>query len=176
VSDDGTGLRPDLQSKGFGLGLPLIARVSDDYRIEDRATGGAMVTMRFGIERGGEPHHGEFSLKADTAAEGTVAVIEVVGEVDLRVAHQLDAALEPSPAGPKAILVDMTGVGFLDSSGMRALLLAGERFRVDGTRWALVLAEGSAVRNGLALAGVHERLPLQGSRDEALSFVSEDSG
>jgi anti-sigma regulatory factor (Ser/Thr protein kinase) len=47
VRDNGTGLRPDLKNKGMGLGLPLIARVSDEYRIEDLPDGGAVVTMRF---------------------------------------------------------------------------------------------------------------------------------
>jgi serine/threonine-protein kinase RsbW/stage II sporulation protein AB (anti-sigma F factor) len=47
ISDDGSGLRPNLASKGLGLGLPLIARLSEDYRLEDGSNGGAVVTMSF---------------------------------------------------------------------------------------------------------------------------------
>jgi serine/threonine-protein kinase RsbW len=47
IADDGTGLRPNLNSEGLGLGLPLIARLSEDYRVEDGPDGGAVVNMRF---------------------------------------------------------------------------------------------------------------------------------
>ena len=49
VTDDGTGLRPNIDSTGLGLGLPLIARVSEDYRIENASDGGAVITMTFTI-------------------------------------------------------------------------------------------------------------------------------
>ena len=47
VSDDGTGLRPNLNSPGLGLGIPLIAKLSEAYRLEDGPGGGAMVSMSF---------------------------------------------------------------------------------------------------------------------------------
>jgi serine/threonine-protein kinase RsbW len=47
VSDDGTGMRPNLASRGLGIGIPLIGRLSDEYRVEDGPDGGAMVTMLF---------------------------------------------------------------------------------------------------------------------------------
>ena len=51
VNDDGTGLRPNIRSNGLGVGLPLIARVSETYRIEDGHDGGAEITMIFRTER-----------------------------------------------------------------------------------------------------------------------------
>lgn len=47
VEDDGAGMHPRIGGKGLGLGIPLIARLSDDYRIENGSGGGAVVTMRF---------------------------------------------------------------------------------------------------------------------------------
>ena len=47
VNDDGTGLRPNIRSHGLGVGLPLIARVSESYRIEDGHDSGAVITMTF---------------------------------------------------------------------------------------------------------------------------------
>jgi anti-sigma regulatory factor (Ser/Thr protein kinase) len=47
VSDDGTGMRPNLASRGLGIGIPLIGRLCDEYRLEDGPDGGAMVTMLF---------------------------------------------------------------------------------------------------------------------------------
>lgn len=47
VSDDGSGLRPNVNSPGLGVGIPLIARLSEEYRLEDGPGGGTVVSMRF---------------------------------------------------------------------------------------------------------------------------------
>lgn len=52
VQDNGTGVRPHIQGRGLGLGIPLIARLSEDYRVEDAPEGGAIVTMRFSTKGG----------------------------------------------------------------------------------------------------------------------------
>jgi anti-anti-sigma factor len=67
----------------------------------------------------------------------------------------------------------MTRLRFMDSSGIRALLLADKRFAVEGLDWALALGEASAVRRILALSGLEDRLPLHGSREEALASLAE---
>jgi anti-sigma regulatory factor (Ser/Thr protein kinase) len=46
VSDDGVGMAPRADSPGLGLGLPLIAQLSDGLEIEQRPTGSRMV-IRF---------------------------------------------------------------------------------------------------------------------------------
>ena len=48
VSDDGVGMSPRADSPGLGLGLPLIAELSDGLEIEQRPTGSRMV-IRFRI-------------------------------------------------------------------------------------------------------------------------------
>jgi serine/threonine-protein kinase RsbW/stage II sporulation protein AB (anti-sigma F factor) len=52
VADDGTGLRPNISGRGLGVGIPLIAQLCEEYRLEDGAAGGAVVTMLFST--GGE--------------------------------------------------------------------------------------------------------------------------
>jgi anti-sigma regulatory factor (Ser/Thr protein kinase) len=52
VSDDGTGMRPNPDSAGLGLGLPLIGRIADSVHISHRAGGGTVVTMHFRPEAG----------------------------------------------------------------------------------------------------------------------------
>jgi serine/threonine-protein kinase RsbW len=51
VKDDGSGLRPNIRGGGLGLGIPLIASLSEDYRLEGGPQGGAIVTMTFPAER-----------------------------------------------------------------------------------------------------------------------------
>ncbi len=50
VADVGTGLRPRRDSPGLGLGLGLIAQVSDGVDLMHRAGGGLELRMRFPID------------------------------------------------------------------------------------------------------------------------------
>lgn len=61
VADDGCGLEPRTGRPGLGLGLGLIAQVSDHLAVVPRASGGTEVRMRFNLLRddparsGGKP-------------------------------------------------------------------------------------------------------------------------
>lgn len=53
VSDDGCGMVPRSDSHGLGLGIPLIARVTERVEIEDRSPGpGVCVRMTFALRDG----------------------------------------------------------------------------------------------------------------------------
>jgi serine/threonine-protein kinase RsbW len=49
VSDDGCGLQARKSSPGLGVGLALIAEVSDGFAVVNRSSGGTEVRMRFEI-------------------------------------------------------------------------------------------------------------------------------
>lgn len=49
ISDDGCGLAPRAERPGLGLGLGLIAQVSDDFAIVSRTSGGTEVRIRFDL-------------------------------------------------------------------------------------------------------------------------------
>jgi len=53
ISDDGCGLHAWNDSRGLGMGLSLISRLSDDFAIVTRASGGIEVQMRFDLKRAG---------------------------------------------------------------------------------------------------------------------------
>ncbi len=55
---------------------------------------------------------------------------EVVGEIDAHSASALAAALEESTAD--TIVVDLSGITFMDSSGLRVLLALAERSTTGG--------------------------------------------
>jgi serine/threonine-protein kinase RsbW len=49
VRDDGLGMRPRLDSPGLGLGLPIIANVSDGFAVAPGERGGTWLSMRFDL-------------------------------------------------------------------------------------------------------------------------------
>lgn len=50
VCDEGRGMKPRPDSPGLGMGLPLVAQLADDFRVEDPGDGpGMRVAMRFSL-------------------------------------------------------------------------------------------------------------------------------
>ncbi len=53
VADDGTGMRPNLNSTGLGLGISLITKLASDVRF-DSSSRGMTVSMSFALPAAGE--------------------------------------------------------------------------------------------------------------------------
>jgi anti-sigma B factor antagonist len=65
-------------------------------------------------------------------------VIALAGEIDLAIAPAIRAELAPLlDAQPPLLLVDMSGVGFIDSSGIALLVEAFQRQQEHGGRFGL---------------------------------------
>jgi anti-anti-sigma factor len=80
------------------------------------------------------------ALEFETTRNGTVAVIAATGELDLSGAGALEAELERLTADPDlgTVVLDLSGLEFMDSSGLRTIGLADMRAREAGRRFALV--------------------------------------
>jgi anti-sigma B factor antagonist len=80
------------------------------------------------------------TLDYQTTRNGTVAVVAATGELDLSGATILEAELDRLAAEPDlgTIVLDLRGVEFMDSSGLRLVVLADMRAREAGRRFALV--------------------------------------
>jgi serine/threonine-protein kinase RsbW/stage II sporulation protein AB (anti-sigma F factor) len=49
VADEGRGMLPRPDSPGIGLGLPLIARMTQGFELHEREGGGTVLRMRFSV-------------------------------------------------------------------------------------------------------------------------------
>jgi anti-sigma B factor antagonist len=97
-------------------------------------------------------------------AEGAV-VVRAEGEVDLESAESLAASLRAAGEGAGPVIVDMIGVPFMDSSGLRTLLVAVTEL---GERLALVVSPGSPVAHLLEIVQVRDRFEVHATVEDAL--------
>ena len=86
-------------------------------------------------------------LSLETSLVGRVAVIALGGELDLAGATLFeDAVARVDEAAPAALVVDLRGLEFMDSSGLRVIALAARRAQEHGRRFALVPGKAQVMR------------------------------
>jgi anti-sigma B factor antagonist len=85
----------------------------------------------------------------------TGAGLAIAGEIDAHTAPQISAAV--AEAGGSSLEIDLSGVQFVDSSGLRALIEAHQQYEAGGG--SLTLVRPSAVVTRLfEISGVGEYL------------------
>jgi anti-sigma B factor antagonist len=98
-----------------------------------------------------------------------VAVLSVHGEVDLETAPALRETLLPvleHQTGP--VVVDLSEVTFMDSTGVHVLVDTRRRLEPQNRRLAVVCREGGQVHRLLALLGLLDALAVYRSRESAV--------
>ena len=96
-----------------------------------------------------------------------VRAIRARGEVDLSSSEELAHALEADRDG-LPVLLDLSQVSFMDSSGLRVVLVASREL---GPKLAAVVDPDSAVARLLEIAEVSDRIQLGSSEDAALDLL-----
>lgn len=102
---------------------------------------------------------------------GELAVLAVSGTVDVLSAPELEAQIKATAAtSPAAVVVDLSAVDFLGSSGMGVLVTAHSNL-TPAIPFALV-ADGPATSRPLKLVGIADIIDIFATLDEALSALS----
>ena len=96
-------------------------------------------------------------LEIDVSDTGGVRRLRLTGELDMAGIERFERLLTGS--GPATFVLDMRGLTFIDSSGLRALIMADERVRADGGR-IIVVRGPDRVNDVLEVTGVAKRLEL----------------
>ena len=115
----------------------------------------------------------QFQTRTERLADSTY-VVSVLGEIDLftgpRLAGALSGALD---AGATKLVVDLTECGFMDSTGIRILLMVNDQLDRSHRPVAVVTDNGN-VRQVLELTGVDAVVGLHASRSAALNGAASD--
>ena len=95
-------------------------------------------------------------------------IIALNGEIDLESSPKARELLLGSVAGEKSLLVDLSAVTYIDSSGVASLVEALKAARENGTRFALAAASEPA-RRVLELARLDKVFTMYDTIDDALN-------
>jgi anti-anti-sigma factor len=91
---------------------------------------------------------------------GTAVHLTMTGELDISTAQRLEDDLRRiEPERPELIVLDLQGLTFMDSTGLRLLITADARAREDGRRLAIVQGN-EMVQRVMRLTRLDERLNI----------------
>jgi anti-anti-sigma factor len=99
----------------------------------------------------------DFDLTTVPGGNGTLRIV-VRGELDLASSERLEAAL--LAAGDHSTLVDLRGLTFMDSTGVRTLLQATEDASREGRELRFVVPTDGDARLTLTETGIEALLPI----------------
>jgi anti-sigma B factor antagonist len=103
-----------------------------------------------------------------------VYVVRIAGEVDMSHEDELRGELRTAVAADsKGVVVDLTECEFIDSSGVRALLLSREAQNSDeGAEHMAVAASSEQILRILSVMGIDRVIPVKPTVEEAASAIA----
>ena len=100
---------------------------------------------------------------------GRAHLVTASGELDLSAAPQLSTVLAIGVAGAqRAVVLDLTDVGFIDSTVLGVILRASEQLNAVGKPLLVVVQEGPVERL-LALTNLTQHFAVYPTREEAVA-------
>jgi anti-anti-sigma factor len=92
-------------------------------------------------------------------SDGETARLRLLGELDLACQPHLDAMLRQLEGQTERLVLDLGGLSFIDSTGLRTILLAWQRTRDNGVELTVVPGAEPVWRT-LRMTGLDRVLPI----------------
>lgn len=114
-------------------------------------------------------------VSGDTS--GPVPVAGISGEIDLANAPRMrDEVLALAAGDVHGLIVDLTGVSYLDSSGVKVLFQLARDLRQHDQTLLVTVPVGSPLRRVLKITRLHEVAPICEDLDAAFNLVAQPPG
>lgn len=113
-------------------------------------------------------------MEISTTSHGEAIVIALSGRVDAATAPQFEEKiLELIASGQLRLVIDLGDLEYVNSAGLRALLVAGKRLKPHGGR-LLLAAPREPVRQVLQISGFSSMFDTCATAEEALARACAD--
>ncbi|HEX2128424.1 MAG TPA: STAS domain-containing protein [Solirubrobacterales bacterium] len=99
-------------------------------------------------------------LRIEVASAEDACVVRIEGELDMYSSPNLREEIDGLLAGDVPVVLDMEQLTFVDSSGIRCLVLVASRARTTGNPLRMLPPANGQVSQVLALTRVDKYLPL----------------
>jgi anti-anti-sigma factor len=110
-------------------------------------------------------------LDLTTTSQGVCAVVRVEGEIDLDSAGELsEAALAAMQEIGPSLVLDLSGVTFMDSTGLKVLLAVHKRAELAGGRLVLA-APTRSVNRVVSITGLDQTFAISEDVDSAVAVL-----
>lgn len=120
------------------------------------------IAVRTGIEMRG------LTIHTNELSDGWTS-LAVEGEIDLATVEDLQKAINGiADNGGKNLVIDLTGSSFMDSTGLKALVMASRRFDEEGRSFAIAVS-GGPVSRLIDLSGVNTSIRIVDSPDQVVN-------
>ncbi len=106
------------------------------------------------------------SFSVETGSLGDATVVRLNGDLDLSTAKRAEQAIEDAEqASPPTLVIDLRGLSFMDSTGLRVVVSADKR-AVRYNRRLVIIQGPAAVRRVFEITRLDERLQIVDTPEE----------
>jgi anti-anti-sigma factor len=116
----------------------------------------------------GDGDHPALTVRIQDASDGA-SIVAIAGELDLSTIPRMQGPLLEQISQRPAVLIDLSGLSFIDSSGIGILIQALRG--ANGTPVRILIASDSQVDRVFSIAGVSDALPVFTERQRALAWA-----
>ena len=102
----------------------------------------------------------------EVGSDATLVVLR--GRLDREAATAIEPKFNDLARSQKPLIVDLSGVNYIASMGMRLFLLIGKNIAAHGGKMAL-MAPSPIVAGVLETAGIHTAIPVRATLNDALA-------
>lgn len=110
-------------------------------------------------------------LEVTDTREGEVVVLALKGRLDTATAADFDFAAEPHTDKPTRLLVDLAGVQYVSSAGLRVFLMLAKKLQKAQGKFVLC-GLNSTVREVFDLAGFSKILQIEADRAAGINRLN----
>lgn len=105
--------------------------------------------------------------------EGGITKVIITGRIDIAGSREIDMPLSILGSSKKAVVVDLSGVEFMASLGLRSIVLSGKAIMSKGGKMVM-LSPQPIVAEVISTSGVDELIPVY--HDELLAIAAVSPG
>lgn len=102
------------------------------------------------------------SVSVDDRDGGSRTLVRLVGEADVTTPALAEVLAAEAAKKPRLLLVDLSGLTFIDSAALNQIVQAHRKLRSDGCQLALV-GPSRAVARILQLSAIDQVIPVRAS-------------